>query len=546
MKSSFIIKTLNNHIVTHPNTQSAFGLWGRAMISIATQLKTARTATSNRCGILSAPLKCLFVATFFALLFVAQLANAQSLDDDFVTTWSVLGGQTITIPTTGSGYSYTVNWGDDGIDTTTYTGNATHAYTVTGTHTVRISGDFPRIYFNAGDGDSNSRSIIAIDQWGSQQWTSMEQAFSGATNLIGDATDRPDLSRVTDMWGMFRYASKFNQDIGDWDVSNVERMGTLFEHTDEFNQDIGDWDVSKVTNMTWMFASATAFNQDISRWDVRGVTNMSNMLGNNTPAFSQNLGAWYITGDLSVSPALEAGAEVTRFTAQNSALSGQNPSYTLVGGVDVGLFTLTSTGVLSINDAPPADKTSYNITIAATGSFGTNNQHDLTLVANHRPEISSNNGESPYAITLPENIREVTTLTATDGDTNDTLTYSISRYDSDLFEITGTGNSRTLIFKADRVPDYENPRNSDGVVDQNADQEYRVLVTVSDGTSFDTQEIIVRITPVNETDPTDIGLSSTAVVRSATARQRVGLLSVIDADAGEIYTYTLAAGNGDT
>ena len=465
---------------------------------------------------------------------------------DFVTTWSVTDGQTITIPTTGSGYSYTVNWGDDGIDTTTYTGNATHAYTVTGTHTVRISGDFPRIYFNAGNGNDNSNSIIAIDQWGNQQWTSMEQAFSGATNLAGQTTtDRPDLSRVTDMWGMFRHASKFNQDIGDWDVSNVERMGTLFEHTDEFNQDIGDWDVSNVTNMEWMFASATAFNQDISRWDVRGVTNMSNMLGNNTPDFSQNLGAWYITGDLSVSPALEAGAEVTRFTAQNSALSGQNPSYTLVGGVDVGLFTLTSTGVLSINDAPPADKTSYNITIAATGSFGTNNQHDLTLVANHRPEISSNNGESPYAITLPENIREVTTLTATDGDTNDTLTYSISRYDSDLFEITGTGNSRTLIFKADRVPDYENPRNSDGVVDQNADQEYRVLVTVSDGTSFDTQEIIVRITPVNETDPTDIGLSSTAVVRSATARQRVGLLSNNDTDAGEIYTYTLAAGSGD-
>ena len=182
---------------------------------------------------------------------------------------------------------------------------------MTGTHTVRISGDFPRIYFNAGEGSDNSNSIIAINQWGNQQWTSMEHAFSGATNLIGEATDRPDLSRVTDMWGMFRHAEKFNQDIGDWDVSNVERMGTLFEYTDEFNQDIGDWDVSNVTNMTWMFASATAFNQDISRWDVRGVTNMNNMLHNNTPAFSQNLGAWYITGDLSVSPALEAGAEVT-------------------------------------------------------------------------------------------------------------------------------------------------------------------------------------------------------------------------------------------
>ena len=503
-------------------------------------------------SILSAPLSRFFAATLFALLFIAQPSNAQTGantaptgTDDFVTTWRVTQGQEITIPTTGSGYDYAVDWGDNNTDTN-QTGNATHTYADAGDYEVRISGDFPRIYFNAGNGNDNSNSIIAINQWGSQQWTSMELAFSGATNLAGQTTlDQPDLSRVTDMWGMFRYASKFNQDIGDWDVSNVENMGITFEYAHDFNQDIGDWDVSNVTNMTWMFARATAFNQDISRWNVRGVTNMNNMFHENMGAFSQNLGAWYITGDLSVSPALEAGAEVTRFTAQNSVLSGQNPSYTLVGGVDVGLFTLTSTGVLSIKDAPPADRTSYNITIAATGSFGEDNQQELTLVANHRPEISSNNGESPYAITLPENIREVTTLAATDGDTNDTLTYTLSNNDAALFEITGTGNSRTLIFKADRVPDYENPRNSDGVVDQNADQEYRVLVTVSDGTSFDTQEIIVRITPVSETDPTDIGLSSTAVVRSATARQRVGLLSVIDEDAGEIYTYTLAAGSGD-
>ena len=494
----------------------------------------------------TAPLKHFLAATFFALLFVAQLANAQSLDDDFVTTWSTQGSPTIVIPTTGSGYNYNVNWGDDGTDTTTYTGNAMHTYADAGTYTVRISGDFPRIYFNAREGNDNSNSIIAINQWGNQQWTSMELAFSGATNLAGQTTtDLPDLSRVTNMRSMFRYAEKFNQDIGNWDVSNVTNMGTLFEYTDVFNQYIGDWDVSNVTDMQWMFANGAVFNKDISGWDVRSVTNMNNMFGT-PPVFNQNLGAWYITGDLSVSPALEAGAEVTRFTAQNSALSGQNPSYTLVGGVDVGLFTLTSTGVLSINDVPPDDKTSYNITIAATGSFGEDNQHDLTLVANHRPEISSNNGESPYAITLPENIREVTTLTATDGDTNDTLTYTLSNNDAALFEITGTGNSRTLIFKADRVPDYENPRNSDGVVDQNADQEYRVLVSVSDGISFDTQEIIVRITPVSETAPTDIGLSSTAVVRSATAHQRVGLLSVIDADADETYTYTLAAGNGDT
>ena len=387
-----------------------------------TRNETARPAMPKRFGVLTATLSRFLVATFFALLFITQHANAQA-ENDFVTTWRVTADQMITIPTTGSGYDYAVNWGgSEAADNTAYNDNATHTYAVAGDYTVRISGDFPRIYFNAGEGNDNSNSIIAINQWGTGQWTSMRYAFSGATNLAGQTTpDQPDLSRVTDMWGMFRHAEKFNQDIGDWDVSNVENMGITFEYAHDFNQDIGDWDVSNVTNMTWMFARATAFNQDISRWDVRGVTDMSNMLHNNTPDFSQNLGAWYITGDLSVPPTLGAGAEVTRFTAQNSDLNGHNPSYTLVGGADVGLFTLTTTGILSITDAPSAGKTSYNITIQATGSFGTGNQRDLTLVTNHRPEITSNNGASPYAITLPENTQAVTTITVTDGDTNATF-----------------------------------------------------------------------------------------------------------------------------
>ena len=99
MKSSFIIKTLNNHIVTTP--QSAFGLWGRAMMVAITPLKTVARVALNE----TAPLKHFLAATFFALLFVAQMANAQSLDDDFVTTWSLPGSPTIVIPTTGSGYN---------------------------------------------------------------------------------------------------------------------------------------------------------------------------------------------------------------------------------------------------------------------------------------------------------------------------------------------------------------------------------------------------------------------------------------------------------
>ena len=60
-------------------------------------------------------------------------------------------------------------------------------------------------------------------------------------------------SKVTDMESMFKSASSFNQDIGNWDVSNVTNMYEMFKSASSFNQDIGNWDVSNVTNMYEMF-----------------------------------------------------------------------------------------------------------------------------------------------------------------------------------------------------------------------------------------------------------------------------------------------------
>ena len=80
--------------------------------------------------------------------------------------------ESITIPTTGSGYDYAVNWGDGNIDTG-LTGDATHTYATPGDHEVRISGNLPRIYFN---GLGHKLKIVSIDQWGHIAWTSMENA----------------------------------------------------------------------------------------------------------------------------------------------------------------------------------------------------------------------------------------------------------------------------------------------------------------------------------------------------------------------------------
>ena len=50
--------------------------------------------------------------------------------------------------------------------------------------------------------------------------------------------------------------------------------------TQAFNQNIGQWNVSKVTDMDGMFYGATVFNQDISDWDVSEVVDMTVMFNN--------------------------------------------------------------------------------------------------------------------------------------------------------------------------------------------------------------------------------------------------------------------------
>ena len=240
---------------------------------------------------------------FFALLAVTMsygLTRAQSTGDtDFVTTWRTTERmERITIPTTGSGYNYTVDWGD-GATTTNHTSDATHIYSMADDYKVRIRGDFPRIYFNnagddQGDNAGDRTKIREINQWGSQQWTSMEGAFHGARNLVGRASDIPNLSSVRNMSSMFSETPFNQEEIGNWNVSNVTNMNSMFSNASFFNQDIGGWNVSNVTDMRSMFSETVRFDQDIGGWNVSNVTNMSLMF-HRTFVFNQDIGDWNVS-----------------------------------------------------------------------------------------------------------------------------------------------------------------------------------------------------------------------------------------------------------
>lgn len=256
--------------------------------------------------------------SFAVLLFFSQAIIAQN----FITRWDLSksgsGGTQISFGVATSG---TVNYTWETVPATssgsgTFSGSTA---TITGLPTtaiIRLSinpTNFQRIIVNYG---IDKNRLVDVENWGSVNWTSMQNAFSGSINLQVTAPDVPNLSSVTNLSAIFSgcdlssstnigtwntstitnmsYAfagTKFNQNIGSWNTANVTDMSFMFASTSQFNQNIGAWNTSNVTNMRQMFASASKFNQDIGAWNTVNVTNMSEMFVL-AFAFNQNIGTW--------------------------------------------------------------------------------------------------------------------------------------------------------------------------------------------------------------------------------------------------------------
>ena len=221
----------------------------------------------------------------------SEAAHTQQAPDQrpFVTTWKTdAANQAVAIPLVGSGM--TIHWGD-GTSSTDVSGTATHVYTNPGTHAVSVYGGLESISLRA---HPDAFKLVSIDQWGDISWTTMRSAFQDAANMAYAATDIPDLSRVTDMSGMFRGAASFNGDISSWDTSSVIDMTYMFLGATSFNQPLDTWDTSSVRVMGYMFQNATSFNGDISAWDVSSVTDMSGVFSG-AASFNQPIDTWDVS-----------------------------------------------------------------------------------------------------------------------------------------------------------------------------------------------------------------------------------------------------------
>lgn len=133
---------------------------------------------------------------------------------------------------------------------------------------------------------------VEIIRWGYNDNIFNKQLQVGSSHLVKVPNVEPVWT--TNFSNMFKDATKFNQDLSQWDVSNVTNMYGMFVTASMFNGNVSTWDVSKVVFMRDMFNGAVIFNQDLSEWDVGSVTHMSSMF-KNAKRFSGDISKWNVS-----------------------------------------------------------------------------------------------------------------------------------------------------------------------------------------------------------------------------------------------------------
>ena len=130
----------------------------------------------------------------------------------------------------------------------------------------------------------------SIGNWKTDNVTNMNSMFWDAVKFNSDLSNW-NVSKVTNMYSMFWNTPEFNSDLSGWDTKNVVNMEYLFWKAWKFNSDLSRWNTAKVTTMKWMFQDATSFNHPLNNWDTSRVIDMKWMFYN-ASSFNQPLNDW--------------------------------------------------------------------------------------------------------------------------------------------------------------------------------------------------------------------------------------------------------------
>ena len=189
-----------------------------------------------------------------------------------------------------------------------------------------------------------------------------------------------------------------------------------------------------------------------------------------------------------------------------------------------GQIAYDTTPVTGLIDAlGPTQSLTDTLTYAIRLGNGTLSTATVTITikgANDAPVITSDGGGNEASLSISENTKAVTTVTATDADPGTTLKYSIvGGADASFFTIDE--DTGALSFKS--APDYE------AHADAGGNNIYDVIVQASDGTLSDTQTLHVKVTNVDEVAPVfDSGTTADAIDENSGTGQVVYVAAATD------------------
>jgi Ca2+-binding RTX toxin-like protein len=180
------------------------------------------------------------------------------------------------------------------------------------------------------------------------------------------------------------------------------------------------------------------------------------------------------------------GDDILTGGADNDAINGGADSDTAVysGNRADYLITLNLDGSYSVTDTRPGSPDGSDTVLDVEFFQFADQTVPVEDIINEAPTITSDGGGASASVSVAENGVAVTTVTATDPDAGQQLTYAIvGGNDMLLFDINSlTGE---LVFIS--PPDFEDPGDSDN------NNVYDVTVEVTDGELTDTQSIAITV-----------------------------------------------------
>ena len=359
---------------------------------------------------------------------------------------------------TDNTYEVTVQASDGGTDTTAMEAVTVRVTNVEEAGTVMLSTLQPQvgviITAMLSDGDNIGQENLASISW---QWYRGNSPIAGATNGPGAIT------------------SMYTPAAGD--VGSVLRATAMYDD-DEGDDKTAQQDSAHATRET----SASNIPPTFPMLVGQNNTNQTREVAENTPA-GTNIGAPVTASDTDV---LTYSLDATGATS-----------------FDINRATGQLITKVALDHEGGTD--SYTAMVTATDPFGAEAEAEVTIAVtdvNEAPMFTAGAASIDHAESLAADAETVAPLatnqyTATDADEDDDVTdaadvkWTLSGADASKFEISATGATRTLAFKAN--PNFESPG------DTGANNVYEVTVVVTDTKSnTDEQAVMVKVTNIEE------------------------------------------------